>query len=166
LNKDKKIIKYLLLITFMLIAVSCSKKDESPVMDKPPVLSSDQTIIPAPEKMEWAFGKGYKNYTPNTDDIATAESLLKECFSKESSGTQNPFFNRNLKDYKRQFIGAELTGGDKVIMVNCFCRDKEKDLKNWKTDMVLVPEGSNCFFRLTVNIKRKSYYNLMINGHA
>jgi hypothetical protein len=165
-NNDVKIMKYLILVLLMLIAVSCGKKDDRPVTDKPPVLRSDQTIIPAPEKMEWAFGKGYKNYTPNTDDIETAESLLEECFSKESSGTHNPFFNRELNDYYRQFIGVELTGGDKVIMVNCFCRDSEKDLKNWKTDMVLVPDGSNCYFRLTVNIKRKSYYNLMINGHA
>jgi hypothetical protein len=158
--------KYLILLAFMLIAASCGKKDDDPVTGKPPELSSRQTIIPASENMEWAFGKGYKNYSPNAEDVETAELLLKECFNKESSGTHNPFFDRDLNDYNRQFIGAELIGGDKVIMINCFCRDREKDLKNWRTDMVLVADGGSCFFRITVNIKRKSYYNLMINGHA
>lgn len=158
--------RYLLLVSILLFAVSCSKKDDSPLTDKPPVLSFAQTIVSAPENMEWAFGKGYKNYTPNSQDIEIAELLLKECFNKESSGTQNPFFKRDLNDYNRQFIGAELIGGDKVIMINCFCKDREKEMKNWKTEMVLVADGNNCFFRLTVNIKRKSYYNLIINGHG
>ncbi len=154
---------------------SCgSKKDNLPVdkkTDDPPKdityeLKPYQAIVPAVENMRWAFGKNYKTWKPEPKDIETAERLLKECFDKESSGTVNPFSGRKLEDYNRQFIGAVIEGGNRVILVNCFCRSEEKILKNWKEQLVLVADGGNCFFYLKVNIDTGRYYGLMVNGYS
>lgn len=144
-----------------------NKQDVDPAPDNRKVSAGDlkpnQAVIPAIEKMEWAFGRNYKQYGPTADDIETAETLLKECFVKEMTGTVNHFFGRKLDDYNRQFVGAEMEGGDKVIWINCFCAVESEILKKWKTEMIMVADGGNCFFNLRVNLNRKSYYDLMIN---
>lgn len=129
-------------------------------------LKPNQTVIPAPVKMEWAFGRNYKQYNPTIDDIKTAEDVLKDCFTKEASGTVNLFFGRKLEDYNMQFVGGELEGGDKIIWVNCFCSTETEILKKWKTDIVYVADGGNCFFNVKINLKKREYYGLMVNGMA
>ena len=129
-------------------------------------LKPNQTIIPATEKMEWAFGRNYKQYTPTIEDIQTAEEVLKACITKESSGTANPFFGRKYEDYTMQFFGGELEGGDKVLWVNCFCMAESVILKKWKTDIVFVADGGNCFFNVKISLKNKQYYGLLVNGMA
>lgn len=156
---------YLVCIFLIFTLVSCSKQESNSIPESKAELQDDETIINAPADLNWAFGKGYKNYTPGSEDIKTALAVLNECFRKESSGTNNPFTGRKPDDYIKQFIGAEIYGGDKVIMINCFCKDSEKNLQNWRSEMVLVPDGGNCYFRVTVNLGRKSYYNLMVNGY-
>jgi hypothetical protein len=141
-------------------------KDDKPKKDNTYELKPYQAIVPAVENMNWAFGKNYKPWKPGPNDIETGERLLKECFDKESSGTANPFSGRKLEDYNRQFIGAVIEGGNRVILVNCFCRSEEKTLKEWKEKMVLVADGGNCFFYLKVNIDTGRYYGLMVNGNA
>ena len=65
-----------------------------------------------------------------------------------------------------QFVGGELEGGDKVLWVNCFCMAESVVLKKWKTDIVYVADGGNCFFNVKINLKSKQYYGLIVNGMA
>ena len=126
----------LILMSLFLFSFVCSTGDNKTIVTDPKKdnksgntdtkqtnfdLKPNQTIIPAGEKMEWAFGRNYKKYTPTEDDIKTAEEVLKACITKESSGTANPFFGRKYEDYTMQFVGGELEGGAKIILVNCFC---------------------------------------------
>ena len=127
-------------------------------------LKSYQAIVPVIEKMEWAFGRNYKPYSPTLEDIQIAEDVLLQCYNKETSGIANPFFGRKIEDYNRQFVGGEIEGGDKVTWINCFCKSESEILKKWKTEIILVAEGGNCFFHVNVNLKRKEYYGLMVNG--
>lgn len=171
----------IILISLFLFSFVCSTGDNKTVVTDPKKdnrpgntdnkqtnfdLKPNQTIIPAGEKMEWAFGRNYKKYTPTEDDIKTAEEVLKACFIKEASGTANPFFGRKYDDYNMQFVGGELEGGDKIIWVNCFCMAESEILKKWKTDIILVADGGNCFFNVKINLKNKEYYGLMVNGMA
>ena len=169
------------LISLFLFSFVCSTGDNKTVVTDPKKdntpentdnkqtnfdLKPNQTIIPAAEKMEWAFGRNYKQYNPTMDDIQTAEEVLKACFTKEASGTENPFFGRKYEDYTMQFVGGELEGGDKIIWVNCFCMAESVILKKWKTDIIMVADGGNCFFNVKINLKNKEYYGLMVNGMA
>lgn len=140
--------------------------DTKPIENKksPDDLKPNQTIIPAGEKMELTFGRNYKPFTPTLDDIQAAEDILLKCYNKEVTGTVNPFFGRKLNDYNRQFISAETQTGDKVIWINCFCYVENEYFKKWKTDIVMVDDGGNCFFNVKVNLDKKEYYELMVNG--
>ncbi|HMQ78075.1 MAG TPA: hypothetical protein PKE39_05900 [Ignavibacteria bacterium] len=171
----------IILISLFLFSFVCSTGDNKTVVTDPKKdnkpgntdtkqtnfdLKPNQTIIPAAEKMEWAFGRNYKQYSPSMEDIQTAEEVLKACFTKEASGTANPFFGRKYEDYNMQFVGGELEGGDKIIWVNCFCMAESEILKKWKTEIVMVADGGNCFFNVKINLKNKEYYGLMVNGMA
>ncbi len=168
----------IILISLFIFSFVCSKSDDKTNLSDtkketkmdtikktiPADLKPNQTIIKAPEKMEWAFGKNYKPFTPTMDDIQTAEEVLDVMFTKEASGTYNPFFKRKPEDYNRQFVGGEMESGDKIIWVNCFCSTESKNMKNWKTEIIMVADGGNCFFNVKINIKKKEYYDLIVNG--
>ena len=159
----------LIFVSLFLFSFVCSQGDnKTNLSDKHTSgdLKDYQAIVPAREKMEWAFGRNYKPYDPTLEDIQTAEEVLLACYNKEVTGTENPFFGKKLEDYNRQFIGAEIEGGDKVILINCFCKAQSETLNKWKTELVLVADGGNCFFHVNVNLKRKAYYGLMVNGYA
>lgn len=125
-----------------------------------------QAVIETGEKMEWVFGKNYKASTPTTAEIELAEELLSQCFSKQVSGTVNRFSGKKLEDYNRQFLGGITESGEKVIWVNCFCKKESDILKNWKTQLIIVADGGNCFFNVKINVNKQVYYDLMINGNA
>lgn len=163
------------ILLFLMIFFSCGTKQDKPPQDtidnKPKEdhnyeLKTYQAIVPARENMNWAYGKNYKPWKPEPNDIELAEKLLKECFEKEKSGTVNPFSGKTLEDYNRQFIGAVIEGGNRVILINCFCRSEEKTLSKWRDELVLVADGGNCFFHLKVNIDTGRYYGLLVNGSA
>ena len=166
----------LVLISLFIFSFVCSSGDNKNIGNDPKKdnktgdtkpaddLKSYQSIVPVMEKMEWAFGRNYKPYTPTLQDIQTAEDVLLQCYNKEVTGTANPFFGRKLEDYNRQFVGGELEGGEKGIWINCICKTESEILKKWKTEIILVADGGNCFFHVNVNLKRKEYYGLMVNG--
>ncbi|KXK50662.1 MAG: hypothetical protein UZ05_CHB002001611 [Chlorobi bacterium OLB5] len=168
----------IILISIMIVSFVCGsadknsidtkqKTDKNIINDSPKTnleLNDNQTVIPASAKMEFAFGRNYKTYEPSQADIELAEKLLMECFNKEVSGTYNPFFGRKLDQYNRQFVPAEMEGGDKLIWINCFIYADVDPVKKWKTDILYVADGGNAFFNLKVNLTRGTYYGLMVNG--
>ena len=125
-----------------------------------------QAVIETGTKMEWVFGTNYKPYTPAVEDIKLAEDLLQQCFSKQVSGTVNRFNGKKLEDYNRQFLGGITESGEKIIWINCLCKRESEVLNKWKTDLIIVADGGNCFFNVKVNVNRQVYYDLMINGNA
>lgn len=165
---------FAILLFLMILCLSCGTRqdklqvtrDDNPKQQQNYELKPYQAIVSVRENMNWAFGRNYKPWTPEPNDIELAEKLLKECFDKEKSGTVNPFFGKSLDEYNRQFIGAVIEGGNRVILVNCFCRSEEKILNKWRDELVLVADGGNCFFHLKVNIDTGRYYGLMVNGYA
>ncbi|MEO8513466.1 MAG: hypothetical protein ABI543_07905 [Ignavibacteria bacterium] len=172
----------LILISLFIFSFVCSsgttknagddpKKENKPGDTKPTDnkkqlngLNDKQTIIPATEKMEWAFGRNYKPFTPTLEDIQAAEDILRACYKKEVTGTVNPFFGRKLEDYHRQFVGGEKENGEKIIYINCFCYVNIEYFKTWKTDLIMVDDGGNCFFNVKANLDKNEYYELMVNG--
>jgi hypothetical protein len=54
--------------------------------------------------------------------------------------------------------------GEKEIWINFFCNEWES--VGWKTDLMIVLDGGNCYFNLKVNLTNKTYSELIINGYA
>ena len=61
--------------------------------------------------------------------------------------------------YKRQYLAAINNTGEKEVWVNCFCGDSN----NWRKQIVSAADGGNCYFKFTVNLTTKNYYNFSIN---
>lgn len=168
---------YNLIVTFLFIfSLVCSngdaKKINEPKKENKPVenrkhtvnLGDRQAIIPATEKMEWAFGRNYKTFTPTAEDIQSAEEILSACYNKEVTGTVNPFLGRKLEDYYRQYVGGVKENGEKIIYINCFCYIMDLYVDQWKTELIMVDDGGNCYFNVKANLNKNNYYELMVNG--
>ncbi len=149
-----------ILFCALFLFTSCSK------MLSTASLKPNETIIEADKRMEWAFGKNYKNWTPEASDIETAEKILKDCFEKQKMATRNELLNRVPDDYNMQFVGAINENGEKIIWINSFCKEEESSFKEWKTKIFSVADGGNCFFNVKINISKNTYFDLMVNGYA
>lgn len=125
---------------------------------------SNYTLLDAPEKMEYEFGKNYKKWTPGAGDISKTEKLLYGCYEQECRGTANRLLNRKLDDYNYQLMGALMDNGEKVIWINALCKKEESSMADWKKRLVVVADGGNCFFNIQVNITRDVWGLLMVNG--
>ncbi len=132
----------------------------------PASLSASRTIIEAGNDMQSEFGANYTSWTPDESDIQAAEKILAKAFEDQKKPTVNRLLDRKPDDYCQQFVGATDANGDRIIWVNCFCKDQESQFKNWKNNIVTVKDGGNCFFNITINISENSYTSLDVNGNG
>jgi len=73
-------------------------------------------------------------------------------------------FEIKLDGYLRQYIPITNELGEKEVWINFFCDDWNSDV--WKSGIIIVLDGGNCYFNLKVNLTKKTYYELSINGYA
>lgn len=96
------------------------------------------------------------------------EDLLRECianYNKNSEPDGSGYdCTIDLSNFKRQYVAVVNSDGDREVWVNCFCRGH--DVVNWKKYIVFARDGGNCFFNLKINLTKKQYYDLMVNGYA
>lgn len=67
-------------------------------------------------------------------------------------------------NYRKQLIAVTNKTGEKEVWVNCFCNTWDND--RWKTEMMLVADGGNCYFNFKINLTTKKYYDLGVNGEV
>jgi hypothetical protein len=165
INMAKNLVFLLLLIVSACGKVT-EKSHETINKDTPVDPNINYTIIDAGVDMELIFGKNYKQWTPTGMDIGISEKLIKKCFDDQKNATINRLLNRNPEDYDMQFVGAINENGEKIIWVNCFCKTHADSFKDWKTKLVMVKDGGNCFFNLKINIDKNSYTDVIVNGNG
>ena len=136
------------------------------------------TIIKYDSTDFWMF-KNVQASNLNLNEISAIEELLSECINNYNPDQLKQFdkinkehpeykFNKldfviDLKRYKRQYVAVINEKGEKEVWVNCFCSNSEND---WKKRIVYVFDGGNCYFSLKINMTKKKYYDLMVNGVA
>jgi hypothetical protein len=54
--------------------------------------------------------------------------------------------------------------GEKEVWVNCFCDTWNSN--RWKTEILFVEDGGNCYFNFRINLATKKYHDLGVNGEA
>lgn len=113
-------------------------------------------ILPLDTQLHWIFNSG-KTVELTADDLVKIEMLLQQCIDEYKFEKTN--FIIDLTRYRRQYMAAINSKGEKEVWINCFC-------ENWKTSAVLVVDGGNCFFNLKVNLATGNYYELSINGES
>jgi hypothetical protein len=164
--------KYLFIFSFFFFGFVCStgsgSQKEKKEVQNPPLLNEKQTIISAGDDGAYnsLFGSGYKKWELTEKDIDNAEKLIMVCFENQKMGTVNRFVRKSPEDYCKQFVGAINFKGEKTIWVNCFCEKYKDDFEKWKTEIVFVKDGGNCYFNIKINVDKNEYYDLNINGNG
>lgn len=142
-----------------------------------PIDTSIYTII----KFHSSDKGNFENAKPtdlSSDEIIEVERLLSECITNYNPLRQRFFdsmtkahpgekldkndFIIDLTRYKRQYVPVINEKGEKEVWVNCFCDNPH----NWKNEIEQVLDGGNCFFNVKINLTKKNYYDLMVNGSA
>jgi len=107
----------------------------------------------------------FENATPTpltNDDLKIVDRLLNECINKHMS----PDYI-DLCKYKLQYMPLTDSTGDRKVYISGFCNDAYmEELDSWKKDLVIVDDGGSCFFHVTINLSRKEYEHLFVNGYA
>jgi hypothetical protein len=179
--------RHLIIIFFALsLFTSCrqvgTKSNNATISDNnkiaQPVDKSNYAILKFNKSDKWLF----ENSRPvdlNSTEINEIEILLSACI-KAYNPTQLKQFDKinkehpeyridksqfiiDLKRYKRQYIAVINKKGEKEVWINCFC---ERGSSNWRKEIVEVLDGGNCYFNLKINLTRKTYSDLRVNGEA
>ena len=105
----------------------------------------------------WELEKTISYWTPGTAEIIQAESLIAS-YLKEHA----PAIHLKLKTYKRQYAGVVIDE-KRCVFANFFCKDHGRE---WKKDEIIVEDGGDCYFQITVDLTLKRCFNLHVNGEA
>ena len=68
-----------------------------------------------------------------------------------------------LSEYRFQFVGLTIEG-KQILFANAFCKSHWQRYSYWRTNLVLVDDGGNCYFQAVYDPGIKSIMKLMVNG--
>jgi len=102
------------------------------------------------------------------DKIVTERILLYnkegEQIAKDHGKQYLSWINPTFKRYKQ--VIPVMNGNDqKEVWVNCFCH-KPWNNYDWKTDIVMVLDGGNCYFQLKINLTTSTVVSFSVNGSS
>lgn len=141
-------------------------KEKQVLVSVQPVDTSLIAIIPFDNSRDWLFDKTYLPTNLTQNDIEKVELLLTNCvddYNNKLNDNHKQYFSIDLikKRYKRQYVAVVNKKGDKIVWVNCLCQTHND---NWKTSVILVDDGGNCYFNLKINLTKEKCYDLIVNG--
>lgn len=148
---------------------SHKKKTDQGIKDKSIQIDTSETaIITFDKKRNYSFDPSYMQATLTQDDISSIDRLLIACVTdyNNSLDEEHKGWSIDLKQnhYRKQLIAVTNSKGEKEVWVNCFCDTWGNN--NWKTSILLVHDGGNCYFNFKINLATKKFYNLRVNGEA
>ena len=130
--------------------------------------TSKTAIIPFNENDIYPFDNSYKPSVLTQDDMNKVDSLLIVCVVdyNNSLDKDHKEWSIDLKkyNYRKQLVVVTNNKGEKELWVNCFC--ETWDSNKWKTEIMLVEDGGNCYFNFKINLTTKKVYGLGVNGVA
>ena len=122
---------------------------------------------------------GYNTWMPTAKDFKTLDKVLIKAIEQHEFDFIKEPIKANIDKYLyKQYIPYIDSSGDRIIYLNTFCdfdeermeRVVEKNGKyewvpiDWKNEYFQVDDGGMCYWRITINIDKEAYSNLMING--
>lgn len=176
--------KKLILILLILIS-SCKEKtktEKKAITEKPKIQfkldKSNYAILNIEPKNDWIFKNG-KLSELSQSELIEVEKILKKAVKKnneiqkqnlkkhnekypENKRTETGY-ELNLNKFQRQYWPIINENGEKVVWINFFCSDNEPISTD---NIVRVLDGGNCYFNIKINLTKKQYTELNINGYA
>lgn len=102
-----------------------------------------------------------ETWTPDKAEVLQLEARIA-AYLKKAAAKQSPNLWSKIASYKRQYFGL-IRNNHRVIFTNFFCDSFQVD---WKSTVVAVEDGGDCFFTVMYEINRASFSELRINGEA
>ena len=112
-----------------------------------------------------------KRFTPLRTDIDLAEKALARDLALLNKDKINqgkdygPIIHKNLKKYKRQYLGFIDEKGNRILFINCFWA-KEDNSSLWEEEMMIVLDGGSYYWSVYYNLDKGELYQLMVNGES
>jgi hypothetical protein len=114
---------------------------------------------------------GGERFTPSRTEVDQAEKTLVEDLEElnnpliNQGGKYNPIIHKNLKKYNRQYFGYIDNNGDKILLINCFWKQKNR-FENWTKERVMVLDGGSHYWSIKLNLTTGKLFDLSVNGSA
>lgn len=109
-----------------------------------------------------------ERYTPRQIDISVVEQLLKDSIDyimKDQNDCSKQEINKyTIKKYRRQYVGFITKGNEIIIWINFLKKDRNFSNKDLSRDIVSVLDGGCNFWSISVNLTKRFFFNLHING--
>lgn len=140
---------------------------------------SDFVVLPFQEEWDWVFSNA-KPTELSQAELIEIEKLINLAIKKNNENEASKLINHNknysndkwketgyelkIKRFKRQYVPVINQNGKKEIWINFFCDDW--GVADWRSDLIQVLDGGNCYFSLKIDLTNKTYSELSINGYA
>ncbi|HVX51460.1 MAG TPA: hypothetical protein VHB48_14955 [Chitinophagaceae bacterium] len=136
-------------------------------------IDTNNTVVLPFASVKTFMDKGFKTSVLNDRDLATVDSLvlkvvhdnhIGEDLRAVNAGATPAMSLKQIKNiYNRQVICYADSHGDKIVWVLYFC-SSEQPINSLKNGLVMVDDGGDCFFNFKVNIKKRTAFDVMVNG--
>jgi hypothetical protein len=114
---------------------------------------------------------GFTRFTPSTEDIELTECIIKEDLKRINKKlpsfkfVRGPNIYRHLKKYVRQYFGLINNKQEKIVFLNCFWDDREKNtVRDWLEDYYNVYDGGNYYWQGKVNLITHQLFDFGVHG--
>ncbi len=130
--------------------------------------TSKTAIIEFNKKSRWPFDSTFKAAALTQNELNLVDSLLLACVTNYNNSLDKDHKQWSIdlkkRNYRKQLIVVTNKNGQKEVWVNCFCYTWGSD--KWKTEILGVDDGGNCYFNFKINLTTKKYFDLGVNGVA
>ena len=117
--------------------------------------------LPIGERPDLSLGVGVGElpyYEPSPISTEAFKAALVDHLRANPDVTLMP-----LSEYRFQFVGLTIEG-KQILFANAFCKSHWQRYSYWRTNLVLVDDGGNCYFKAVYDPGIKSIMKLMVNG--
>ena len=118
------------------------------------------------------FEKGSDVFLESSSNLSTMSSsdflIVDEVLNKAIANDEFFFLKSkklsSLKKYYRQYMVYIDENNQKYVYINAMCNLPE--FMDWKKKFLHVSDGGECYWNIKINISKKSYESLIVNGYA
>ena len=125
---------------------------------------SSIVVLPYDTNDYWLFEGRCLNADLSVSDVNTIDRLVRECIDEYMQGRSRRSPDAvSRRGYNLQLVAVINPHGEKEVWVNGLCKRAKH---NWRSDIVLVMDGGNCYYKLRINLTKGTFYGFGINGIA
>lgn len=100
----------------------------------------------------------------NTSDFYVIDEILKNAINDKEFYFLQRQNLKSLKKYYRQYVVYLNEKNEKCVYINAMCN--VDIIPNWKNVLLDTSDGGSCYWNLKINLSKRIYQNLIVNGQG